>query len=252
MCPFGTGGFDESMQGMMPFNMALSALAEARSNGAMSVKLNFRGEPGLSKDLARLAEIAKALGYVDVMINTNMTAFSRQRIKELVQVFDTVIVSIDGANQYTYEKIRVNGDFERLRTNIDWFNFYRDKEWGDCKLIVQMTTQPSNVGQEEELKRIFKADEYKFSKMTDRTGNIARNQKRIACKQPHQRLIVAWDGTIFPCCHNWNNEYPLGNYNDITLKQAWDGERMKQLREYAKDPNKGAPCDTCVVGSTYG
>ena len=250
MCPFGTGAFSENMQGMMPRKMAEDLLIEAARIGIKSIKMNFRGEPGLSKDLESLISFAKALGFAEVFINSNMLAFNDKRLKALADSgLDKLIVSVDGASEETYEFIRVGGDFKKLVKNINLFNKYRK----ETKLIIQMVVMDSNRHEVEKIKKLG-ADEYRFVQVQDRgAGEGVTIKERRRCPQPFQRLVVGWDGTIFPCCSNWNNEYPLGNYKTMSLLEAWNSSKMSTLR-HIQNQNTLAdnfPCKNCQVKGSY-
>lgn len=256
MCNFGIDGperFGEDLQGMMPKAMAFRALREARKMGVVSVKPNFRGEPGLCKWLDELVAEAKDLGYTEVFINTNLTAFTPLRLRKLVTAgIDKIIVSIDGATKETYEKIRVNGNFLKLRVMMKLL--WQLTEYADTKIVVQFVEQPMNTAERDKMAEVWGpyCDEIKYQTVQDRGQGAAKNpNQRKQCPQPWQRLIVAWDGQIFACCSNWHNEYSLGNYRDISLKDAWNGERMKALREIAAKPASGFPCDNCQVAGSY-
>ena len=245
MCPFGdhedgTGSFDH--QGMMPRDMAEKALREARSNGALSVKLNFRGEPGLSPYLIDMVRLAKGLGYVEVMLNTNLTAFSQRRLRELCEAgLDKLIVSVDGATKETYEAIRINGDFDRLCANL------ADLQ-GRTHIRIQMTAQDKNRHEVALMQEKFGplCDELTFNSVrSDNSG------ERKQCPQPWQRLVVMWDGQVGACCSNWENEAVIGRYPDQSLKQIWQSQKRKDLLHFARDPNRGGPCQGCLVGGGY-
>lgn len=255
-CNFGIDGpkrFGEDLQGMMKKPMAMKALREAREMGALSCKLNFRGEPGLCKWLHEAVAYAKELGYTEVMINTNLTAFTPHRLRLLVAAgIDKIIVSIDGASKETYEAIRVKGDYPLLLASMRWlWNFVADT---DTKVIVQFVEQPLNAEERDWMPMVWGpyCHEIRYQKVQDRGQGAATNpNERKQCPQPWQRLIVAWDGTIFGCCSNWHNEFPLGNYREMSLRKAWSGERMAELRRIAKHPASGAPCDKCQVAVSY-
>ena len=44
----------------------------------------------------------------------------------------------------------------------------------------------------------------------DMDGNVFISAGRLACEQPYQRLMVAYDGTVSMCCYDWGSEYPIG------------------------------------------
>lgn len=246
MCHYGMDAFDVSKQGMMDKNLAYKALDEAKEIGVKSVKFNFRGEPGLYKDLTELISYAKSLGFVDVFINTNMLAFNKDRLEKLaLSGLDKIIISVDGADQETYEKIRVGGNFQKLKENIRYYQRWLRIAEKRTKVILQMVGEKPDP----KLKDII-ADEYRFVRMQDRSGNAMEGRKRRRCPQPRQRIIVAWDGTLFPCCSNWENEYPLGNYKDMSLIDAWNGERMANIRNISVKCDQ-FPCKKCQVGVSY-
>jgi radical SAM protein with 4Fe4S-binding SPASM domain len=245
MCPFGEGTFDDSKQGMMSRPMAREALNQARTMGALSVKLNFRGEPGLSPLLLDAVRHAKTLGYVEVMINTNLTSFSKRRLKALCDAgLDLMIVSVDGVTKEIYEAIRVNGDFDKLLENFRYLNSLPNTP----RIRINFTVQDRNRHEAIDMNWRFGSlcDEIQFNPI--RSDNSGERQR---CGQPFQRLIVAWNGQVFACCNSWENQYPVGQFPEQTLTEIWNGERLKTLQGYAKTPEQGPPCDTCLVGCSY-
>jgi len=240
MCPYSMD-FTDDMQGMMPIGMAEMALAEASRMGVKAVKFNYRGEPGLSKHLESLSNYAKSLGFIDIFINTNLLAFSDKRLKRLhYSGLTRIIVSVDGSNKEDYEKIRVGGDFDKLVGKLKILSKT------PLKVILQMVSNKPDPAL-----KTFPASEYRFVQVQDRGQGIEKKQgKRRRCPQPRQRLIVAWNGDIFGCCSNWNNEFPLGNYATMSLKQAWEGERMKQLRQISTKC-QSFPCKDCQVSGSW-
>lgn len=248
MCPYGTGDFNEEMQGMMSRETAIAAITEGIEGGAKLIKFNFRGEPGLSPLLIDMVKFAKDYGAVETMINTNLTSFSYRRLAKLYEAgLDLMIISIDGARKETYEKIRVKGDFDKLMKNLYYANAMNFP-----KIRLQFVEQESNRHETEMFKAKFEeyADEIVIQKVRDRGAGEGQEAMRVRCPQPWQRLVVAWDGKVFACCGNWNNEYPVGQFPNQSLKEIWNGDRLKTLRKQATN-YEGFPCKNCTVGSSY-
>lgn len=248
MCPYGTGDFDTNMQGMMPREMALEAIDQAVEGGAMLIKFNFRGEPGLSPILIDMVKHAKDRGIIETMINTNLTAFSKRRLVQLCEAgLDLMIVSIDGATKETYEKIRVKGNFEKLMENLFLINALSFP-----KIRLQFVEQEANKHETETFKELFYpfADEIVIQKIRNRGSGEGSLGERTRCHQPWQRLVVAWDGNVFACCGNWNNEYPVSKFPVRSLKDAWQGSALRHLRYQASHFTEH-PCKECTVGSSY-
>lgn len=246
MCPYGTGEWGTDRQGMMPYSLAVKALVQAQDGGASSVKLNFRGEPGLHPRLIDAVRLAKNLGFVEVSINTNLTAFSTRRLQALCDArLDLCIVSADGATANTYEAIRVGGDFHKLLARLEELHNYTPRP----RIRVQMVVQEANRHEVELAKKVFGplCDELQFHPI--REGNQGGERKR--CPQPFQRLVVAWNGEVYGCCNNWGVPHILGHFPGRSLADIWAGDAAKTLQRLAKHPERGSPCDTCQVSDSY-
>jgi len=70
------------------------------------------------------------------------------------------------------------------------------------------------------------------------------NQSKTFCMFPWLHLNVTPKGDIYPCC---SNDYttPFGNTKEITLKQAFNSPKMKELRLDMLNERKNKICDFC-------
>jgi len=90
---------------------------------------------------------------------------------------------------------------------------------------------------------------------------IADRAKKIVprCHLPWQEMIIQADGTVEPCCYwtaHGNDNPPLGNVNDNTIEEIWNGENYRRLRRNMADGKlKAAGCANCFAlkqGQTMG
>jgi radical SAM protein with 4Fe4S-binding SPASM domain len=51
------------------------------------------------------------------------------------------------------------------------------------------------------------------------------------CEFPWTSLTVMADGSVVPCTQDYDTEMVLGNVNEKTLKEIWNGESCKKLRQ---------------------
>lgn len=65
------------------------------------------------------------------------------------------------------------------------------------------------------------------------------------CIQPFKRMYINYDGIIYPCCTAYTIHYPLGNIKDISLEEAWNGEKINKLRELLKKKDMPNFCRKC-------
>ena len=261
MCVHGIEGVPDT--GMMDPDLARNVIDQAKLLKIPSVKFNWRGEPGLHKHLVDLVRYAKDAGILDVQINTNGTALSKRRWDQLLDAgIDRVIFSMDGASKETYEAIRVGAKFEHLCSAIEHVLKKRaDHKLTKPEVRLQMVAMKSNQDDIEKFIADWKdrVDEISVKPVTNRGQGdqlaigdfVSTGRKR--CNQPWQRLVVARDGKIFPCCSDWNMEFQVGNATTDSLEAVWKGARMNVMRQLNRDKmlDTFEPCKSCFVTSSY-
>ncbi|MGD0842940.1 MAG: radical SAM/SPASM domain-containing protein [Geobacteraceae bacterium] len=76
------------------------------------------------------------------------------------------------------------------------------------------------------------------------------------CAHPWQQISINIDGAVFPCCF-WssyqNTGAPLGNVNEQTIGEIWNGPGYRNLRRsLAAGETAGLPCQACMALQTSG
>ena len=80
----------------------------------------------------------------------------------------------------------------------------------------------------------------------DVANEPAPKKRKVTCRKPWWRMSVQWDGTVVPCCLDYNNKLVLGNVKDQTLTEIWNGPRMKELRrEFLSGKVTNPLCKDC-------
>lgn len=211
-----------------------------------SIKLNWRGEPLLHKDIVAMVRIAKEYGVHEVALNTNATLLDDTTLQAFNMAgLDQLIISMDGATKGTYEKIRKGADYETVCKNI-----IRAKLIFRGHIRIQICPQPDNLHEIELWKEIFGqyADKLRVGKLHDPQGK--RNYKieqPKTCAQPWRRMTIAWDGDCFPCCGDYLGKVRLGNINDDSIKNMWDSSKMEHIRYMLRTYGRKSvsPCKYC-------
>lgn len=54
---------------------------------------------------------------------------------------------------------------------------------------------------------------------------------RHRCARMLENMVIYWDGKVGLCNHDWNNLTRLGNVNDHTIEEIWNGSRYQRVRE---------------------
>ena len=84
-------------------------------------------------------------------------------------------------------------------------------------------------------------EKLKFDKMTEKQKLLLTKNKSF-CMLPWIHLHAYPDGRAYPCCFSFD-PYPVGDLNKQSLKEVWEGDKMKQLR---KNMLKGVTNRECV------
>ena len=100
----------------MDLDECRTAIANMEKIGITAVNFDG-GEPLLRKDLEKIARLCKNRGML-VTLNTNGTLITESRAGKMVDVFDSICVSIDGFAD-THDSIRGKGTFSRAMKGLN-------------------------------------------------------------------------------------------------------------------------------------
>ena len=81
-----------------------------------------------------------------------------------------------------------------------------------------------------------------LAQLTDREKYLLL-ESEVFCVYPWTHLNVSPDGTAMPCCGWHSQSGTVGNTNHHTMKEIWNGDKMKQIR---LDMLAEKPIDGCV------
>lgn len=262
MCAHGIGS--SKKVGTMNTELAYRIIEDCSDMGIKSIKFNWRGEPCLHKDLPKLIEYAKKEGILEVAINTNGVPVSRNPyfLQECASSgIDRIIFSVDGHSKETFESIRIGANYDKVKNNILNLLEYKKNSFKDKPLIrIQMVRTKDNEHEVKDFIAFWSpiVDDVRISDVMDRgQGDMSVGDQittgRKRCPQPFQRLVIARDGGIYPCCADWNQEYKLGCFVTMSLQEAWESPKMGYLREKQRNVELGSVniCKNCCAKESY-
>lgn len=262
MCPQAETRVDW-VKGFMPTALALRLLDEAKAIGVLSVKLNWRGESTLHPDCAPIASHAKHLGFVDVMLNTNGAYDDAELSRALCSHVDTLIFSIDSLDAARAARLRPPGKLRQVLANLDAalsakaisgtprsvrINFTRQAENWDELPVMEAFCQQRGV--ELYVKPVFPRNPPRVGFYYPEEKFMVQGRKN--CGFPFQRLVVAHDGRVAPCCVPWTDTLYVGNVNNESLNSIWQSPALRMIRHDAKSAAYRHPtCVNCTSWASY-
>ncbi|RLC40661.1 MAG: hypothetical protein DRH51_02375 [Candidatus Coatesbacteria bacterium] len=262
LCPTGAGLMTRKV-GFMDFDN-YKALIDEMAPFLYTITLANLGEPLLHPRIFDMAEYASNRN-IAVYLSTNAHFIKREDILRLVTSgFEKIDISIDGASEQTYQIFRRGGDFHRVIKTIELLSKERNKRrrktpflnfnfivmrhneheienaqklatklgMDNLQLIAVSIPHYRKMSKEEALKYLPTNPEYNRFKI-GRLGPELREKRKEgeACIWAFTRSVVNWDGTVSPCCIDYDCTHQFGNAFDEGLKVIWKNNKYVSFRK---------------------
>ena len=165
----------------------------------------------------------------------------------------TIVFSIDAADKKTYEKIRVNGKFEKIISNLNLFKKIREKHYSKSNHIIKVSGVKVLKDQNmDKMANFWKnyADVIAFVSYTPWESSYDNpvNNLEHPCDELWTRMFVWADGKANPCDYDYKSYLSKWNLNDSSLVSVWLSEFYQELRKahINKNRKKFEPCKRCL------
>ena len=251
-CPVGTGKLNRKQGNIDVF--LYKKIIDQSAKYLTNLFLYFQGEPFLNKNIFDLIKYASQKN-IYTATSTNGHFFTNDNILEIIKSgLDTLIISLDGTNQQTYEKYRIGGNFDTVVEGIKNLLKTRDLLKTNKPFIeLQFLVLKSNEHQIEEIKKIAKnlgvdtlsiktAQVYNFENDKDfipiqhqkfsrykKVGDkwILKKKLKNRCWRLWNSVVITWDGLVLPCCFDKDAKYAFGNIKNADLKKIIKNNKFK-------------------------
>jgi radical SAM protein with 4Fe4S-binding SPASM domain len=169
-------------------------------------------------------------------------------------LLDSLILSMEGADRETYERIRKGLRFEEVRDNFQQFLQLRRRL---CKkkpkLLVSMVVTDQNQHERDSLAELWKAaDEVRFSVFFNWAGKVngqsPRSDYRLNfCERLYHYITILVDGRVAMCCFDSNGEHIVGDIRRQSIEEAWRSAEFERKRTllFERDFSRLPLCSRC-------
>ena len=255
MCYQADKSFSNKSHGFMGFmNLDLfKKITDELEGNVEAVTFASRGEPTLNKDFIKILEYASSK-FLALKMNTNASMLNEKMIHSILSSdLQTIVFSIDEKDKDAYEKIRINGNFERIIKNLEKFDEIRTKYYSRDDKIVRISGVKINENQNvEEMKKKWGtiADIVAFTNYIPWESSYDNdiNNVSLPCSELWTRLFVWYDGKVNPCDYDYKSTLSKWSIYDQSIMNIWNSDEYNYLREkhLNNERDQVSPCNRCI------
>jgi len=217
------------------------------------VNLYFQGEPMLHPLF--FSFVNNCLNTQSI-VSTNGHYLSEENSEKLISSgLNKLIISLDGIDQKTYSTYRVNGNVNSVIDGIKNVAIAKKKNNSSLKIEIQFLVNSFNENQIPQIRQLAKSVHasigLKSMQILDKEDigswqPSARRFRRYKIKEGEYVLksslpdrcarlwfnpVITWDGKVVPCCFDKNAEYVMGDLNNDSFRDIWDGPKYRMFRK---------------------
>lgn len=235
------------------------------------ISLYFQGEPMMHP--AFFGFISRS-GRIRTIVSTNGHYLTPENASRIVKSgLNKLIVSLDGMDQETYSTYRIGGDLQTVLDGIKNVHDAKKRSGSRLKLEIQFLVSKRNENQIDiardfasEMKASFRIksmqiinpSEYEswipsrhsFSRYQKNDGIYTiKNSFPDNCARLWFNPVITWDGKVLPCCFDKNADHILGDLNEDSFRDIWNGPKYKLFRKsLLSGRNMIDICRNCTSG----
>jgi len=238
--------------GMMSLDTFKKSIDELEGN-IEAITFASRGEPTMNQNFTDMLEYSNGK-FLGLKLNTNASMLTEKMAHALLSSdLQTIVFSIDSKDKEAYEKIRINGNFEKVVANLERFNHIRNTQYSRSDKVVRISGVKIN-------------DEQNIDQMREKWGDIAdivaftnyspwesaydnaKNEIETPCTELWQRMFIWEDGKVNPCDYDYKSVLSKWNIKDDSIKSIWNSKLYNDLREKHLNNMRSQiePCARCI------
>jgi radical SAM protein with 4Fe4S-binding SPASM domain len=217
-----------------------------------NINLYFQGEPMMHPKFFSILDICSG---INATVSTNGHFLTVENAEKLVlSGLKRIIVSLDGMDQHVYSSYRINGDINSVLEGINNLNVAKKRNSSPLNIVIQFLVNRNNEHQIPQIKKyarennavlnlksmqIINKDSYaswlpseKKFRRYDHSGNnfVIKNSFPDRCARLWFNPVVTWDGKVVPCCFDKNADHIMGNLNEDSFREIWNGPKYSSFR----------------------
>jgi hypothetical protein len=192
------------------------------------------GEPFVSKDIGKWVKYAIDRN-IEVYFNTNASLLTPSTVNSLIQAgYDGLFnISFHGITKDVYEGI-TGLNYEKTIKNIE----YLLQKYPSKHILINAVNYKWPKGEKQKVLKYWSKRNISvtISKPLSRSGLMGNikvpPKKRIAGCETERilfEMVISFNGDVLLCCHDMAKEVLLGNMNNSTIYEVWNGRKFQDI-----------------------
>ena len=232
--------------------------------------LHHSGESFVHKELFDFIRYAKKAG-LRVSLTTNGTLVDKNDFEILDTGIDGINISLAGVDKEDYANVRPGTEFDTLMENITALAKNKLKRNLATKLTINVVETKFNRPKiplfKKRIESINGIDGVIVRRLMDWGGTLDISKLHITpfwrswamyankyfklatkgtlCEAINDGGAILWNGTVVPCCIDFNGTMTLGNINEQKFLDIWNGEKSNQIRKMLRSVENTKKHPTC-------
>jgi radical SAM protein with 4Fe4S-binding SPASM domain len=190
------------------------------------------------------------------VVSTNGHFLSEENSEEIIRSgLNKLIISIDGLDQETYSSYRVNGSVNRVIDGLKNVTRAKKRHNSSLKIEIQFLVNKFNEHQIQKVRELAKRvhaslslksmqiinkkdiaswmpSDRRFRRYKIKEGEYAiKNSLPARCARLWFNPVITWDGKVVPCCFDKNAEHIMGDLNQDSFGEIWNGTKYRIFRK---------------------
>ncbi len=240
--------------------LAFSILRQAYDLGTREVGFYATGEPFLNPELPEYIAEAKRIGYTYVYLTSNGSLATPEKVDAIINAgLDSLKFSINAPSRKLYAFIHGHDHFDRVVEHLRYVHEMREKSGKTFKLYVTGILTRFTEGLQWKWHELFDGlcDQVVFKHVYNQSGYMPEIEEYLRCdcdkevtrrcNLPFDAISVTQEGYLSIENADYENMLVVADLNTTSLKDAWYGETMTNMRRrFMEDKLEGTLCDGCV------
>ena len=268
-CSSGSGQMqrERGFMDLALFNKVMSELQPSLYH----INLYFQGEPMLHPLFSSFIRNSR---NTKTVISTNGHFLSEENAEKIARSgLSKLIISLDGIDQDIYSAYRINGSINTVLDGIKNVADAKKKFNSSLKIEIQFLVNRLNENQIPQIRQL--ANKLKsslklksmqiiskenivqwlplnerFRRYKIKDGKYAvKNSLPDRCARLWFNPVITWDGKVIPCCFDKDAQYVMGDLNQESFREIWNGPKYRMFRKIiVSDRNAVEICRNCTSG----